>query len=38
MRNNRQIKKKIKQVNNKKKKQNMINERLREGINKIVNK
>ena len=38
MRNNRQIKKKIKQVNNKKKKQNMINERLREGINKIINK
>ena len=38
MKNNRQIKKKIKQVNNKKKKQNMINERLREGINKIINK
>ena len=38
MRNNRQIKKKIKQVNNKKKKQNMINERLREGTNKIINK
>ena len=38
MKNNIQIKKKIKQINNEKKKQIIINKRLREGINKIINK
>ena len=38
MKNNIQIKKKIKQINNEKKKQIIINKRLREGMNKIVNK
>ena len=38
MKNNIQIKKKIKQVNQKKKRQRIINKRLREGMNKIVNK
>ena len=33
MKNNRQIKKKIKQMNNEKNKQKMINKRLREGVN-----
>ena len=38
MKNNIQIKKKLKQMNQKKKKQNIINKRLREGTNKIMNK
>ena len=38
MKNNIQIKKKIKQINQKNKKQIIINKRLREGMNKIVNK
>ena len=33
MKNNTHIKKKIKQINNEKNKQKMINKRLREGIN-----
>ena len=38
MKNNIQIKKKIKQINNEKKKQIIINKRLREGIKQITNK
>ena len=38
MKNNIQIKKKIKQMNYKNKKQIIINKRLREGMNKIINK
>ena len=38
MKNNIQIEKKIKQMNYEKKKQIIINKRLREGINEIMNK
>ena len=38
MKNNIQIKKKIKQMNYEKKKQIITNKRLQEGINKIINK
>ena len=38
MKNNIQIKKKIKQINQKNKEQIIINKRLREGMNKIMNK
>ena len=38
IKNNISIKKKIKQMNQEKKKQQMINKTLREGINKIINK
>ena len=38
MKNNIQIKKEIKQMNYEKKKQIIINKRLREGMNKIINK
>ena len=38
IKNNKPIKKKIKQMNQEKKKQQMINKTLREGINKIINK
>ena len=38
MKNNIQIKKKIKQINNEKKKQIIINKRLREGIKQMTNK
>ncbi len=38
IKNNKPSKKKIKQINQKKNKQQKINERLREGTNKIINK
>ena len=38
MKNNIQIKKEIKQINYEKKKQIIINKRLREGMNKIISK
>ena len=38
MKNNTHIKKKIKQMNNEKNKWKMINKRLREGMNKMINK